>query len=73
MAKQTNNLGIPTDEYSLGQIFTNLLDNVIKYSLSVSVEVLVDLYKIGRLRVKVIDTGDGISSDYLPRLFDPFI
>jgi len=59
------------DEYSLKQIFQNLIDNANKYTengtITISSECNGD-----RLLVNVIDTGVGISEKYLSKLFTPF-
>lgn len=60
------------DEYSLGQIFANLIDNAIKYTNRGSVDVIVDMNEYEKLTVKVKDTGVGISEKYIPSLFNPF-
>lgn len=70
--KQSLNTVIYGDHYSLGQMFLNLIDNAIKYTNEG--EIKVDLYNNGddSLCVKISDTGIGISSEYLPFLFNPF-
>ncbi|MDZ7766216.1 MAG: PAS domain S-box protein [Melioribacteraceae bacterium] len=59
------------DKYSLSQIFANLIDNALKYTSKGSVKVVVDC-KDDKLAVKIIDTGIGISKEYLPNLFTEF-
>ena len=58
------------DDYALGQILVNLLDNAIKYTRKGFVEV--QLIKNDNFTIKVKDTGIGISKEYLPTLFTPF-
>ncbi|WP_447987182.1 sensor histidine kinase [Nitrospira sp. Nam74] len=54
------------------QIVTNLVDNAIKYSpQGGAITVFVRLETETRARVSVHDTGPGISSDALPKLFKP--
>ncbi|PKL88071.1 MAG: hypothetical protein CVV23_12045 [Ignavibacteriae bacterium HGW-Ignavibacteriae-2] len=61
------------DEYTLGQIFINLIENAIKYTRSGSVDVNVRYNAVdGKIIVDIADTGIGISEDYLPHLFDKF-
>jgi signal transduction histidine kinase len=60
------------DEESLGQVFTNLINNAIIYnrsagSVTVSVREMVD-----HIRVDVKDTGVGISPEHSPLIFDQF-
>lgn len=70
--KWTDNSQIIADEFSINQIFRNLIDNSIKYTHSGSVEVDIDRDENGRLTVEIIDTGIGISSDYIPYMFKTF-
>lgn len=56
----------------LGQVFTNLLDNAVKFTPrhgQVSLQASVDE---GEARVSVADTGAGIPKADLPRIFDRF-
>ncbi len=61
------------DEYSITQIFANLIDNAIKYTLKGKVEILLTKNKDGNIVVEVNDTGIGMSMDFLPHLFEPFV
>jgi len=66
-----NNFNILGDEYSVNQIFANLIDNAIKYTNKGKVTIEVtneDKY----LFVKIKDTGIGMSEDYLDSIFKPF-
>lgn len=60
------------DEYSVGQIFSNLIDNAIKYTNDGFVKV--NLYRDfqDKLVATVEDSGIGISDAYLPELYTPF-
>ena len=52
----------------LGNVFTNLLDNAVKYSgpsVEISVKAVSDL-------ITVTDNGNGIAKEYLPFIFDKF-
>lgn len=69
---QTDETKITGDKYSVLEIFSNLVDNAIKYTEKGSVEIIVDNDEANNLAVLVIDTGIGISKDYLPHLFDKF-
>ena len=60
------------DEERLGQVFTNLLDNAIKYTpdhgtITLAAEVVQDA-----VEVSVEDTGIGIPPQDLPRIFERF-
>lgn len=63
---------IIADEYSVNQVFRNIIDNSIKYTHSGAIDIDVDRDEDGRLTVEIIDTGIGISNDYLPDLFKNF-
>jgi PAS domain S-box-containing protein len=60
------------DEYTITQAFQNLIDNAIKYTNSGKVEITI--YENGGedLLVNIMDTGIGISQEYMPKLFTPF-
>lgn len=69
---KTKNSVILADHYSVTQIFQNLIDNAIKYTLKGSVEVILEEWNEEKLQVVVKDTGIGISKDYIANLFSPF-
>jgi PAS domain S-box-containing protein len=69
---QTDDTIISGDRHSILEIFSNLVDNAIKYTESGRVEIIVDKDEEGNLAVLIADTGIGISKDYLPHLFDKF-
>jgi len=69
---QTDDLFIWADEYTVGQIVNNLVDNAIKYTEKGGVEINIYRNIDFKLVIEVTDTGIGISSDYLPMLFTPF-
>ncbi|GJQ61877.1 MAG: hypothetical protein SCALA702_09300 [Melioribacteraceae bacterium] len=70
--KKVEDSSIKADEYTVIQIFNNLLDNAVKYTMEGKVELVIDRDTKGRLVVDVVDTGIGISKNYLPKLFNMF-
>jgi two-component system phosphate regulon sensor histidine kinase PhoR len=60
------------DRRALEQVFTNLLDNAVKYcGAGARVRLRADKTERG-LRVEIADTGPGIEPRHLPRLFERF-
>ena len=72
LSSSTDNTFVFADEYSILQIFTNLINNAIKFTDSGMVEVLISSNEQGNIIIDVVDTGIGISEDYIPFLFSPF-
>ncbi len=72
---ELDELFIDIDRQLFGRILYNLLSNAIKYTDEGSVEVIVsterDLLDAWVL-IDIKDTGIGISTDFLPRVFDEF-
>ncbi|HPN37326.1 MAG TPA: ATP-binding protein, partial [Melioribacteraceae bacterium] len=68
----TDDLFIWADEYTVGQIINNLVDNAIKYTEKGKVEINIYRNIEGKLVIEVKDTGIGISIDYFSSLFTPF-
>ncbi len=63
---------VQADEYSISQVFANLIDNAIKYTQKGNIEIDISNSEKKNVLVSVKDTGIGISDDYLPVLFNPF-
>jgi two-component system phosphate regulon sensor histidine kinase PhoR len=61
-----------TDRRALEQILSNLIDNAIKYASRGAKVTLSAAEKEGEVRIAVADTGPGIHSKHLPRLFERF-
>ncbi|MCX7797098.1 MAG: PAS domain S-box protein [Melioribacter sp.] len=64
---------INADEYCVSQIFANLIDNAIKYTNEGYVEIILSENERKEKVVEIKDTGIGISEEFLPRLFEPFV
>jgi len=59
------------DHYSIVQVFTNLIDNAIKYTKEGEVEIIIS-QEDSNVIVDIRDTGIGISENYLKNLYTPF-
>lgn len=60
------------DRYSVHQIFSNLIDNAIKYTNTGRVVIIIGKDENHKRKVEIRDTGIGISEDYLPLMYKPF-
>jgi signal transduction histidine kinase len=69
--KKSEDTSIFADAYCVTQIFFHVIENAVKFTNFGKVEVEVSGSK-SNLRVKVIDTGIGISEKFLPFVFEPF-
>ncbi len=68
-----DSLRVWADLDKVSQILTNLVDNAIKYTPERG-SITVQLTQEGAhfAKVSVMDTGEGIPADAIPKLFDPF-
>lgn len=60
------------DEYSLTQIFGNLIDNAIKYTEEGMVKITSSVTEDKKLIVEIADSGIGISEEFRHIIFSPF-
>lgn len=70
--KETGNSKIIGDNYTVMQIFQNLIGNAAKYTPKGKVKVILKNGKSDSIFVEVKDTGIGISDEYLKNIFKPF-
>ena len=64
---------VNADQERILQVLTNLIVNSIKYGTNNGyTEVLVEDYNKEKVIVRVIDNGEGIEQEHLPRLFERF-
>jgi PAS domain S-box-containing protein len=71
-------LHVRADREKLHQILLNLLGNAVKFTHARSgtpgrIEVGCSADAVGRVRIDVRDTGEGIAAEHLERIFDPFV
>jgi len=62
---------VTADHYSIGQIFSNLIDNAIKYTENGNVDIKI-YPENSNVCIDITDTGIGIPKEYQPKLFTPF-
>ncbi len=60
------------DPRQLRRVFTNLLDNAVKFSQKGGNVIVSTMTDASEIRISVKDQGMGISDDELPRIFDAF-
>lgn len=65
-------VGVDVDPHRLGQVLTNLLDNALRHASRGGRVKLVADRDGAVVVVRVIDDGEGIPPEHLPRLFDRF-
>jgi PAS domain S-box-containing protein len=66
---------VTTDVQKIGQVILNVLTNALDFSANggtITIDVENPLGADKYVRVRITDTGPGIPSDALPRIFDPF-
>ncbi len=63
--------GVFADEYTINQIFSNLIDNAVKYTSEGGIKISFS-NNVSNVEVIIKDSGIGISEDYLPRVFEAF-
>lgn len=68
----TENCIARCDKNSLINIFSNIIDNAIKFTDSGNVSIKVEEVNSNFIGVRISDTGVGISKEYLPKLFEIF-
>ncbi len=68
----TRETELNADSYTVNQIFTQLIDNAVKYTEKGNITINIKRNEKNNLIVEVADTGIGIADDYLSNLFEPF-
>lgn len=60
------------DAQRLAQVLGNLLDNALRHTPSGGTVDLICHREQDRLMIRVVDTGEGVATEHLPRLFERF-
>lgn len=63
---------VSADELRISQVIYNLLSNAINYTGPDKKVSLIQKVKDGKVRIEVIDTGEGIAKDKLPYIWDRY-
>ncbi len=63
---------IVSDEIKLRQVLINLIGNAVKFTDIGHIHVQLD-YELPNLRIRVADTGSGMTDAELTRLYEPFV
>ncbi len=72
-SKELESIPIIADKNRIKQVICNLIDNAIKFTQKGEIDIATEIdNKNDQVIVKVKDTGTGIDSDMLPRLFAKF-
>jgi PAS domain S-box-containing protein len=69
----TLNTEVSADEYSVYQIFSNLIDNAVKYTQKGKIEIRIFEKESNSVIVEVKDTGIGISDSFKNSIFSNFL
>ncbi|MBI5730427.1 MAG: GAF domain-containing sensor histidine kinase [Ignavibacteriales bacterium] len=72
LEKTTDQNNITCDRFMVNQIFTEIIDNAIKFTKQGTVLIKQFINEEGNLTVSIKDTGIGISQEYLKQIFEPF-
>jgi len=70
--EESDSLVIDADGERITQVLTNIIFNSIKFTKEGHVKIETGIIKPNKLEIKIIDTGPGIPSEILPRLFSKF-
>lgn len=71
LIKECDKSTIFADSFTVLKIFDNLLDNAVKFTNEGKIQIRLKQDE-QHVAVEVIDTGVGISEEYMPHLFEPF-
>lgn len=70
--KAVDSANMVFDYFTVFDVFSNIIDNAIKYTNDGSVKIYIKKTLLNKISVTVIDTGIGISEKYIRNIFQPF-
>ena len=70
--KSLDNAKLIFDWATIWDVFSNLIDNAIKFCDEGTVKIYVSKSLMNKVTVTIIDTGIGISEEYVKNIFSPF-
>lgn len=70
--KAVDSADIVFDYLTMFDVFSNIIDNAIKYTSDGSIKIYIKRTIMNKLSVTIIDTGMGISEKYINNIFQPF-
>jgi signal transduction histidine kinase len=72
--EELESISVTADQDRIRQVITNLIDNTMKFTPAGKITIATEINsKKNQVIVRIKDTGTGISSDILPKLFTKFV
>ena len=65
-------LKVSADKVYLSKVLNEIIDNAVRYTNEGSIKISIGKFTEKEVYIKVIDSGIGIESQYLPHIFDSF-
>jgi signal transduction histidine kinase len=72
-SKGEKDIFIEADKVRIYQVVSNLLRNAVRFTMKGTISITTDVNTDKEVIVRIKDSGTGISSDILPRLFSKFV
>ena len=63
---------IAADEFAISKAVENLIDNAIRFTKQGEIRIAISDKNNGTLSLEVTDTGIGINTDYIPKIFEAY-
>jgi len=72
IVEMEKSLKVLVDKVYLSKVLNEIIDNAVRYTSKGSIKITIGELGANEVFIKVIDTGIGIDSHYLPHIFDSF-